>query len=189
MPTEAAYGELWARFSRNAPSTKEIESTVEGEPSCIVEVTLQSYFDYYPAVRRQVTALSGSSKAEAVDLMRAFLHFLETGSKARLRNPRELGLGVEIDLTADETPAYAVQASENEGAGIWQVSLGEDGWADLDDATNELCEKARRENQALFTFTGFTSMHYSIDVEKLVQTNKMSGTVRPIRRTTNALFG
>jgi hypothetical protein len=177
------YDRLWETLSRQKPSTRECESTVPGEPSFVVESHLPSIFDYYPALKRRVVERARTSKEEAVALMHDCMRFIETGDKSHLREPAEMGFGGVVDLTADEDEP----ASDAEGT--WQVSLGDEGWADLDNATNKLCEAALKERRREFTFTGFQGMQYLINVEKLIQKNCVSGTVRPLRRTTGALFG
>lgn len=181
---DADYERLWELLSRQKPSTRECESTVPGEPSFMVESNLPSIFDYYPALKRRVVERARTSKGEAVALMQDCMRFIETGDKSHLRDPAEMGFGGVVDLTADD----AVEP-KSEPDGTWQVSLGDDGWADLDDATNALCEAARKERRPEFVFTGFQGMQYLINVEKLIQKNCASGTVRPVRRTTGALFG
>lgn len=183
-PHARGYEELYEIMSRCARTTKECESTVEGEPNFTVESVLPSYFDYYPGVKRQVTS---SSKAEAVKIMEDFLKFVRTGNKEFLRaDPAELAKGekVVVDLTSDEQGE-----AESEGLVRWQVSLGDQGWADLDDKANEACEKARREKRSTFSLVGYQGMPYTIDLDKSIQKNMVSGTVRPLRRTTDALFG
>lgn len=183
--SQSEFDELWQTLSRCAQSTKTVESTVEGEPPFEVETSLPSYFDYYPALKRRV---SEAEQSAAVEIMRQALKFIETGNKAFLKDPASMGIGEVIDLSSD---GGAGPEAESEGPARWQVCLGDHGWVDLDDAANALCEKARSERRAsAFTFTGFQGMPYMIDIDKLIQKNQASGTVRPLRRTmTNALFG
>ncbi|KAG8460972.1 hypothetical protein KFE25_010723 [Diacronema lutheri] len=177
---------LFERLSRCTPTTRVCESTVEGEPSFTVESILPSYFDYYPALKRQVCAVD---RREAILLMNDFIRFVETGDKTHLRDPAEMGIGGVIDLTADDGGDTHEHAAESERPGRWQVQLGDSGWCDLDDATNALCEGALRGGRPSFSFVGFQGMRYTMDVARMVQKNEVSGTVRHIRRTTDALFG
>ena len=182
--SDAEYDRLWEQLSRQKPTTRECESTVPGEPSFVVQSHVPSIFDYYPALKRRVVEHARTSKAEAVSLMQDFMRFIETGNKSHLRDPTDLGFGGVVDLTAEDEAE-----PEREADGTWQVSLGDEGWADLDDATNKLCEAALKERRREFVFIGFQGMQYVINVEKLIQKNCASGTVRPLRRTTGALFG
>jgi hypothetical protein len=185
------FNELWATLSHHAPTTKECESTVEGEPPFTVETTLPSFFDYYPALHRQISALASTSKKEAVVLMRACMDFLRTGDKSHLKshlqNPTEMGVIIDLTDDADDHPAENPEPDEEPGR--WQVSLGDEGWADFDDATNSACECARASNSKSFSTIGFQGYRYTIDVDRCIQRNESSGTVRPIRRTMGALFG
>lgn len=184
MADDAEFDRLWEELSKQKPTTRECESTVPGEPSFVVDSHVPSIFDYYPTLKRRVVEHARTSKSEAVALMQNFMRFIETGNKSHLRDPSDLGFGGVVDLTAEDEVE-----PENEAEGTWQVSLGDEGWADLDAATNKLCEAARKERRREFVFTGFQGMQYLINVEKLIQKNCASGTVRPLRRTTGALFG
>ena len=71
---EREYHELFAMLSRRAPTTKEIESAVAGEPPCVVERSLPSFFDSYPRSKRAALVLAEAGRwDDALRLLRESL--------------------------------------------------------------------------------------------------------------------
>lgn len=148
--------ELFAMLSRRIPTLKEIESTVPGAPSAFVDTFLPSFFDLYPAALRAYKATGNAEILEACDKL------LRTGDSSTLH---EL-----IDEVVDvEEERYQWQA---DGGGTW---------FDYDQQVNEIVEKARVENCSSVDFDS-RGHSYTLDLDRMLQINRVSGTARPVRR-------
>lgn len=182
------YCKLWCSLTTRPKSVRDHESTIPGEPAWQEEIYLPSTFCYYPELRRRVLARAGRSTSEAVELMRSVMDFLISGDKSKLLDQEAMGFGARVDLTEAQAPA--AEETTDDQPGQWQVHLGEDeGWLDFDHDTNALCEAAWQSGSGEAVFCGHGGAQYNVSFSTLLQTNLSSGTVRPVRRTTAALFG
>ena len=187
---EREYHELFAMLSRRAPTTKEIESAVAGEPPCVVERSLPSFFDSYPRSKRAALVLAEAGRwDDALRLLRASEAVLLRGDLAGLEKEIAAALGESddglVDLSVEEDGGDAARApasSESAAAHRWQVDGGDTGWIDFADATSQDVEAAFAARAKTVAFSGPSGGRYEVDLERLVQRNLANGYVRPVRR-------
>ena len=187
---EREYHELFAMLSRRAPTTKEIESAVAGEPPCVVERSLPSFFDSYPRSKRAALVLAEAGRwDDALRVLRAAEAVLLRGDLAGLEKEIAAALGESddglVDLSVEEDGGDAARApasSESAAAHRWQVDGGDTGWIDFADATSQDVEAAFAARAKTVAFSGPSGGRYEVDLERLVQRNLANGYVRPVRR-------
>ena len=185
---EQEYHELFTMLSRRAPTTKEIESAVAGEPSCVVERSLPSFFDSYPRSKRAALVLAEADRWEdATRLLRAAEEVLLRGNLPGLEKEIAAALGESgdglVDLSVEEDDGASAHASASAAESYrWQVDGGDAGWIDFADSASDDVEAAFAARAKTVAFSGPTGSRYEVDLERLVQRNLANGYVRPVRR-------
>mmetsp|Transcript_21405 Transcript_21405/g.43406 ORF Transcript_21405/g.43406 Transcript_21405/m.43406 type:complete len:214 (-) Transcript_21405:232-873(-) len=165
---------LFAGLDERKQSTKQIEATVPGEPVCTVETTLPSSFCFYPSFKKKALELQSESKLEAaVEFLRQFKEFIETGDEKKLPTVGRERNTV-FDLTGDEDDKKINYK--------WQVNCGGDGWINFSDEANNLVEARFLASSKTVEYTGFRGVPYSLDFGSMMQKNLQSGYSRPVRR-------
>lgn len=162
---------LFDRLNQRKPSTKEIESTLPGQPSTVVESWLPSFFEVYPRVLKAYRHSGG------LELLRSCDYMLRTGDPSEMNR-----------LTAQHSPPPEVIVIEDEqdystpaiGSFYWQADGGACGWLDYEPFVNQMIEAARVEGRSHVRFS-IRGQSYKLDLKRMLQVNLASSTARPVR--------